>query len=698
MKFNYTNTSGENRTVETFVYSDGLMQYGECLHKGTFRIMGFDRTEPDEALDFSFKKFTDREETTSFVIELDGVSLINHWEYLDHDETEEDGCLTVKVHVRHTAMQVEVWVCTKIDGSGCFSRWLEIKNCADRRVSLTRLAIMSGKLEYLKSWQDQLGEKQVSPYRLGYFEDSTYNYESRFLWHDVPSERFSFGGRYTRYRYRHPFCVLENRATGDTYAMQIAYSGGYLFSFDFKTSPAGEGTLAFSCEIDGLKPIRNLDAGETICTPEVIITKAHGDLDDATFQMHNHIRNVYMPKSFKGAMFLQGGFVPTGIENEKVNVDNASKAGIEIYYNDATWFSKSPGNFIDYSGDWEANEKLYPNGYKELTEYCDSKGIRGGLWMEPERVGICSARYEKDQDKFLRNEAGEINHGDEDQLPFYLGQSGFYNLSKKEVCDYVEDMICQVIEESKVKFFRLDCNIEYVVPFSMNWDEGNVEAADYRYHENMYAMWKRIRQKYPDVVFENCASGGGRTDLGIMKYFEHTWLSDHFTPPRRFVIFNGMSMCMPTEILSAGLNTVMKTEYYQILGLFTRSTLGFPEYSEMEHYIDVYKNFARPLLRGCKMYHHTPEFEDPDTKEFGILEAAAPDGTRDMIGLFCHDDHCGEEYVLHCKGVKDEYSYRVTSYHSGDEFIAAGAELKSKGITVTLREAMTADLFMIERV
>lgn len=683
---------------QTASYTDSILKYGEILHNGTFRTVGFGRTEPDYNFDTTFKKFPDREELAGFVVEFDGISLINHWEYVNHEETAEDGCLTIRMLLRHTEVECEVFVCTRMDDSGCFSRWLEIKNCSKKTVSLTRLAIMSGKLEYLENWADKLQEKHDTPYRLGYFENSEWKYEGQFRWHELHSDKYSFGGRYTRFRYRHPFCVLENRATGDIYAMQLAYSGGYLFSFDFRNSPYGEGILAFTAEIDGLKPIRNLYPSETIRTPELIITHSNKDFDSAIQQMHTHIRNVYVPEKFRGEMFLEAQLRVGGVCKDWGK--KAADAGIEINYRDASWFSKEPWNFIDFAGDWEANAELFPNGYRELSEFCEANGMRCGLWMEPERVGARSKRMETDKDKFLYDEAGRRYIGELDGITFSLGESGFYNLSKKEVCDYVEKMICQVIDESGIYHFRLDCNIEYFIPWVMNWDKDNIEAADFRYHENLYAMWNRLRERYPDVVFENCASGGGRTDLGMMKYFDHTWISDNFDMPRSFTTLNGMTMCLPPEILTAlVIKADKQSEKNHMLALFTRASIcRHEDFDDAKKFISAYKNFSRPLIRNCKMYHHTPSFDSHGPIGYGILEAASPDAKRDMIGLFKLYG-CGNETVtLKCKGVNTSYNYKITSYRTGEHFILSGYELKHRGIEISLERADADVLFMIEKI
>lgn len=693
MKFHHKTVCSKYGLYHVFLYEEELYTHGEWLFQGKLRSLEINQTDPQLEEDASYKKFPNREEASAFIIELDGVSLISHWEYLNCSEESIDGFLIVRVNLRHTKLPVEIAVCTKSDGSGCFSRWLEVKNCAQQSISLTRLAIAAGKLDHTNDWKSMCDNSARSPYRLGYFENSEWKYEGQFCWHQLHNDCYSFGGRHTRFRYRHPFCVLENQATGLICAMQIAYSGGYLFRFDFRNSPEGEGFLGFSAEIDGLNPLRNLEIGEIIQTPAILQSCSYVDLDEAIYQMHTHIRNIYVPKEFHGAAFLEAHPCCEGIPKEWI--DSAVEAGIEILYHDASWFSQEPGNFMDFAGDWDANIDLFPNGYRELVDYCKSKGVRCGLWMEPERVGKCSKRYQTDQHCFLRSESGDVIHGELD-VPFYVGEHGFYNLSKNEVCNQVEDMICRVIEESQVNHFRLDCNIEYYAPWAMNWDGEHPEATDMRYHENLYAMWARIRKRFPNVVFENCASGGGRTDLGIMRYFDHTWISDNFAAPRCFTTLNGLTMCLPPEILSAIVSRdETDTDYYQMLALFTRPSIcAFREFSKMKKLIRVYKDFARSLLRECKMYHHTPSFESHNPTGYGILEVASIDSKQGMIGVFCHNEP-ENEVTLRCKGLDPTRYYRIINFRTEEEFYLSGSILMNQGIIVPLRGALTAEVFLI---
>ena len=121
------------------------------------------------------------------------------------------------------------------------------------------------------------------------------------------------------------------------------------------------------------------------------------------------------------------------------------------------------------------------------------------------------------------------------------------DLTQPAVAQWMEDQISRVIEENELDFFRLDYNVPGTGPGAQHVREGFVESSYWRYYEALYTVYERLRAKFPEVIFENCAGGGGRTDLGMVRRFSHTWVTDWQIAPRAFTITNGMTMALPPE-------------------------------------------------------------------------------------------------------------------------------------------------------
>ncbi len=697
-----------------FNYRIGLATYGEQLLNGTPYALGFNgggyNLRPDMMV--ANGVFGNLDEARSFIVELDGQSLTTHWEIVGAEEKEEDGIMTVRVSLKHTIRPAEVVVCTKFDGSDCFSRWIEIKNCDTKPVAMTRLAPLAGVLERTENWKSLMQEDEESPYRLGYFEYSQHMHEGQFKWHDLHGDCYSFGGRYARERYRHPFCTLENKAKGTAYAIQMAYSGGYRFSFDFKgTGNDKGGHLAYVCELEATNPIRVLDAGETIVSPEVIISMVNGDMDMAIQAQHEHIRKAVMKKPHGPGCYTEtscGG----NIESAKAGALRAKEQGFDIVYIDAGWYFPEGEDALGRTGKWDADPGRFPNGIKELSDYCHSIGIKFGLWMEPERIGShCEKWGEEEKAKCLRTYGdgtpGAYPGRDKNGKP----AGGCYDLSRPEVAEYIENEICKMIEMSGIDMFRLDFNTSYYAPISYNMKDGWIESADMRYCEHFAQMFERIREKYPNVIFENCASGGGRTDLQCVKYFDHTWVTDNPIAPRCFAITNGMTMCLPPELVDRLVTTMDAPKYasldfnlFQLM--FVRPTSHFPretpknpvQLEYFERFMKLYNEFARPMLPTCKIYHHTPSQKDCEPKGIGILEAVSESRDKAMLGVFALADPKKTEETVRFKGIDASKKYKVTAVEARESFVVSGYELKYKGVSVFLRGALTAELFLAEEI
>jgi len=121
---------------------------------------------------------------------------------------------------------------------------------------------------------------------------------------------------------------------------------------------------------------------------------------------------------------------------------------------------------------------------------------------------------------------------------------GLIDLANPEAAHWMEEQIVRLIAENDLDFFRLDYNVGGLGAGSQDERFGFVENAYWRYYEALYGIYDRLRVRFPRVIFENCAGGGGRTDLGLVRYFNHTWITDWQIAPRSFSIVNGMTMAL----------------------------------------------------------------------------------------------------------------------------------------------------------
>lgn len=697
------------------LYSTGLNTYEECLTDGIFYSCGWlgsgfvpQQIDTPCVPRMNYRRFV---EGSAFVINVNGQQLNSHWEFLSYEKTETKKGLLVCVKLFHAVTKTELAIYTLLDGTAIITRWLDITNKSDKLMLLSNLSVISGGLQITPRFKDYLKAGQ-SLYRLGYMEETNWGLEGMFKWHDLPNAGYYICGKFMRDRFRHPMFVLENRATGEHIICQFAYSGGWRFDFDFEEdkwaqSGSGNGNLSYKVSMDGFSPLIDIAPGETMPTPEVHIGMTFGSLDDGINAMHDHIRKSVMIHQENWNAPIECGIGPEmDMSQEAVlkSIEYAAKHKAEYYFIDAGWFmpKDSTKGWYAHMGDWFPEQERYDLTIDGIRELCHSKGMKFGLWMEPERVVYDSWVFKEHPEWLAPTYATPL---DQEKITEF----GPIAVSRDEVFKWIEEQIEGLIVRYKLDFFRLDYN-----DFRRSYDyrNGNIVNADYRYNNNFYSIFDRQRKKYPDVIFENCASGGGRTDLGMVKRMSHSWVTDWQHAPRSFAIINGLSMCLPPEYIDRLLGGQSghlegTFDFQSRLILFGRPTLtattitGMAENpiqsEKLDHILDIYRSVVRPFHHDSKIYHHTPEVSDSvEPKGVGILEMAANDGHVAIAGIF-NLAAAGESHTLfRFKGLDISKDYMLTMDNKRKSAKVSGYSLMNEGVNVYLDGALTCELLIAQ--
>ncbi|MBQ1260374.1 MAG: alpha-galactosidase [Clostridia bacterium] len=668
---------------------------------------------------------TERFDTGVFSLEVNGASVSYGLEYIGHTNeklTRENGSeyILAKVSLKNPELSVKVNVCTELDGTGVIARYLEIENLSDRKINLSGITPMRGILEELEGWNAYMKAPDPSGiYSVGFMESSRWGCEGLFKWHSLHTGIFGIPGRYNADRYRHPAFFLKNNLTGGIFAVQLAYTGGYEFSLNLMAEPEQSGgalnsILAFDVKITSPSPQYILKPKERYTTPKVHITRIFGSLDDAVNEMHAHTRRSVLTKPHPSGV---NGLLAAGMGTERVMTvsatkhfaDTAAYVGAEALIIDAGWFCP-PGKGTEWnarSGDWYPDPDLYPNGIEEIIDYIRSKGLLFGIWIDPERIGRAS-NMAKEHPEWLGK---SYSSG---------GTGSIIDMTIPEAAEWVENEIARVITETNADLFRLDYNIGTREIFVRSSDGESHFCNTLAYYEAVYDMYERLRKRFPHVFFENCAGGGGRTDLGMMQNFDHTWVSDWQIAPASFAITNGMTMVLPPEYvdrLASGMNCHTKGALdFQIRHtLFGKPTTNSynangSEYNPCQldfvrHSYDIYKNFVRPYAADSLVYHHTPEINGLRPVGTGVIERSSADRTRSMIGVFrLSDAYAKEPVTVFPKGIDISGEYKVvldnlTENGEKEVFsVVSGYELINRGIRVDLESSLTSELILIEKI
>jgi alpha-galactosidase len=689
----------------TISYRTGWVVYEESLSKGQFVGRGWNGAGYVNFYDGRLNP-AEYPAPEAFRLEIDGQLLATDWKWVGLEKTPStDGKMQVSVTLENGVRPVTVKVHTKLDGTPVLTRWLEVTNTGKQLAAVSVACPWSGVIRKTERWKSHLDDTKMPLYSVGYFDSTKWGQEGDFHWHDMPGAGYHISGRYMADRYRQPMFMLRNNATGEFFIGQLAWTGGYSFVFDLDPEMGKDGdtaALTFSAGMDAPAPLRVIDPGETVVTPEMHLGLVFGGLDTAVQAMHLHSRrSVFLPQARgQGAWVVSGIGPEVEITPEQVThaIDVAAQIGAEVFFIDASWYARPKSFWWTTVGDWDVDLQRFPQGLKPIRDRVHAAGMLWGLWMDAERIGDQSRIVKEHPDWLAMNYDGDRKMG------------GQLDLTNPLAAKWMEEEITRVIEENQLEFFKLDYNTGQGRGIKKVRD-GFVENGYWRYYQTLYEIYDRLRARFPKLIFENCAGGGSRNDLGMMRQFSHTVGSDWQIAPRSFMVSNGMTMALPPEYVNGLLGAVSGHTTAEFDFQTRRLLFGDPTFAFLvplgaqpnpllvgrtKRWVGFYKNFVRPYIETSRIYHHTPEAAGLDPHGWGVLELASEDRTRDICGVFRLSASAQPEYELRLRGLDVSRHYRVTFDNSGETSEVDGFTLVEQGFTVRLEGSLTSELLILE--
>lgn len=695
--------AGEN---PVFCYRTSKTVYEEMLFQGGLISCGWNSAGyPLNLLEKCSARIDKRRflEPYSFNIEIDGQSVDYGLEFVDFETEEKSETIKSVLTLKSRIKPVLIKVHTLLDSTSMFTRYIEIENLSDSYLNLSRLSVIAGPMEVMEYDKFTESKKLDEFYSIGYFANDNWGREGEFVWRNLNPEITSVDTRFNRDRFRHPMLFIRNNLTGKIWFMQTAFSGGCRFTVDYNAQTDRNITrLSYKAEIISHMPMLVLKPKETFTSPEVHIGNVFGDVDDAVNEMHDHIRKSVLNKKEADPSALlvgcgMGAEHDMTVETSKEYIRQFAEMGGEIFIIDAGWACPpgEEGNWSDFNGRNVPDKDRYPNGIEELRNYCKEYGLKFAMWVDIESIGEQCNLHDEHPEWFSVNPFGEKS-------------DKYLDMSNPEVAEWAENELARIITEYGLDLLRVDHNVDFTEYFGMRENEAGIsECVSIRHINAVYSMYERLKKRFPDVIFENCAGGGGRTDLGMMKNFNHSWVSDWQCAPVSIIVTNGMTMALPPERvdrLFAGMgchsygsfDLQMRNCMLGHMSLNVISPPGAGTNSEqmefVQHSVELYKSFIRPFLSESKIYHHTPDLKKDD---FAVIEISAPDFSRGAVGIFSLAGTKGNRTVR-LKGIDVSKDYKVYFDNDRCSFTIPGRELKQKGIEAFISSAMSSELVLYE--
>ena len=334
---------------------------------------------------------------------------------------------------------------------------------------------------------------------------------------------------------------------GEVIAGALAWSGNFRLNFevdefDVLTVLAGANPNASEYR---LRP------GETFTTPEMIYTHSFCGAGGASRNLHDWARNYGIYHGHEVVPTLlnswEGAYFKFDAKVLKQMIDDAASMGLEMFVLDDGWFgNKYPRNNSNAGlGDWQVNAAKLPEGIDHIASYAHSKGLKFGIWIEPEMTNTRSELYEKHPDWVIQQPYRENRKG-------RGGTQQVLDLSNPAVQEFVFSVVDRLMTaHPDIAYIKWDDNMTLYNYGSTFLPADRQSHLYIEYHRGMDKVLRRIQEKYPRLVMQSCASGGGRVNYGVLPYYDEFWTSDNTDALQRIYMQWGVSNFYPAVAMAS---------------------------------------------------------------------------------------------------------------------------------------------------
>ena len=478
-----------------------------------------------------------------------------------------------------------------------------------------------------------------------------------------------------------PFVMLRRPGTdedqGEVLGFSLVYSGNFLAQAEVDTWDTTRITL-------GINPFGfdwKLEPGEGFQTPEAVAVYSHQGMGAMSRTFHTLYRSRLARGEWRDRPrpILINNWEATYFnfdEDKLVSIAQAAKwDGVELFVLDDGWFGARRSDRAGL-GDWIANPELLPQGIPGLAERVEALGMKFGLWFEPEMVNRDSDLYRAHPDWLLQTPGRTPSHG---RNQFVL------DFSRPEVVDRVHAMMADILSGAKVSYVKWDMNRSITEAYSTALPPDRQGEVFHRYILGVYDLYERLTSAFPHVLFESCASGGGRFDPGMLYYAPQAWTSDDSDAAERLKIQYGTSFCYPVVSMGAHVSAVPNHQVNRATPLSTRAnaayfgTFGYE--LDLNRLTSEEREQVRAQIAFMKEHRDVIQFGDfyrllsPFQGNYTAWMAVSPDRRTALVGWYkTLNEVNGPFRRLRLRGLDPALCYTVdgTSAHYGDELMEVG--------------------------
>lgn len=479
-----------------------------------------------------------------------------------------------------------------------------------------------------------------------------------------------------------PFLALARENAdefqGQVYSFSLVYSGNFLAQTEVDNYDTAR--VLMGIHPNGFK--WTLGKGESFQTPEMVMVYSEAGLNGMSQTFHKLYRTRLARGTWRDKVrpILINSWEAFYFDFDAPKLlglaDAATDLGMELFVLDDGWFGKRDDSTSSL-GDWYPNEEKLKGTLKELAEKINAKGLKFGLWIEPEMTNKDSDLYRAHPDWLLAEQGKRICHS---RTQYVL------DFSKKEVREYIGDMLENLLAEVPVSYIKWDMNRTFSEVFSNGNDREYQGKVCHKYILGVYELYERLTSRFPHVLFESCASGGARFDPGMLYYAPQGWTSDDTDAIERLKIQYGTSMVYPVSCMGSHVSASPNHQTNRVTPIETRADvayfgtfgyeldllkLGEEDKAEIRRQIAFMKE-KRDLIQKGTFYRLKSPFEGNETAWMIVSE----DQKKALVGYYRVMQPVNVGFKrLKLKGLKEDTCYKVSGYAYdcyGDELMQVG--------------------------
>ena len=503
--------------------------------------------------------------------------------------------LTIVLREKEYGLKLELHY-SVFENRDVISRYSKLINSGDSAISLVRL--MSNQVDF------ETNDYILTTFNGGWAREMNRN------------DFTVTAGKHVNYSYTgssssraNPFVMLSKESTsedyGDCYGFNLVYSGNHYEAVEVNTF----GKTRF---VQGINPQSfkfTLEPGDEFEAPEAVMTYSDKGYNGMSQRMHEFVRQCIVRGVWKDKVrpvllnSWEAAYFDIN-ESRLLKLAKAGKeAGIELFVMDDGWFGERNDDKSSL-GDWYVNKKKLPNGVDGLCKKINDLGLDFGLWVEPEMVNVNSNLYRQHPDWVMEIPGKHLTEGRNQRI---------LDFANPEVVDYMTKQMASVFSSANIKYIKWDMNRIFSDYYSQYLSADRQGETAHRYILGLYKMMKDLTEQFPEILFEGCAAGGNRFDLGILSFFPQIWASDDTDALYRVNGMTGYSYGYPMSTVSAHVSACPNHQTLRTTPLTTRfnvAAFGVCGYEcnlcdmkkedleEIAQQIQTYKNWRETLQFG----------------------------------------------------------------------------------------------------